>query len=149
MSTRPTPGKAEGVETEAGKFTHTYAEPLRTYLPPPQIPEQFAANPRVIPLSELPSGLIGALQPSGRPGRELVLGVTSRVDRATGSVTVHDANNGIIYEIKPDTAGSIEQGLLQGQRYANLANDLQRGEGRTGFPVVVYNAQAARALIRP
>jgi hypothetical protein len=150
MGTRPTPGKAERVETEAGKFTHTYAEPLRTHLPAPQIPAEFAANPNVIPLSELPSGLIGALQPSGRPGRELRLGVTSRVDRATGSATLHDENNGIIYEIKPDTAGSIEQGLLQGERYANLAN-AQRLGGRTDweFRVVVYNAQASRHLIRP
>ena len=150
MGRRPTPGKAERVETEAGKFTHTYAEPLRTHLPAPEIPAQFAANPRVIPLSKLPSGLIGALQPSGRPGRELRLGVTSRVDRATGSATLHDGNNGIIYEIKPDTAGSIEQGLLQGERYANLANALRRGR-RTDweFRVVVYNAKASRKLIRP
>jgi hypothetical protein len=150
LSARPTPGKAERVETEAGKFSHTYAEPLRDYLPAPEIPAQFANNPNVIPLSDMPSDLIGALQPSGRPGQELRLGVTSRVDRATGSVTVHDATNGIIYEIKPDTAASIEKGLRQGQRYANLANAQRRG-GRTDwqFRVPVYNAKAARKLIRP
>ena len=148
-SSRPTPGKAESVYTEAGKFSHTYAEPLRKHLPPPLIPSKFAGNPRVIPLSQLPDGLIGALQKSGRPGRELTLGVTSRVDRATGTLTLHDANRRIIYEIKPDSVDSIEKGLSRGQEYANLANDKQIGGGTDwDFKVVVYNARAARALIR-
>jgi hypothetical protein len=148
-SIRPTPGKAERVDTEAGKFSHTYAEPLRAHLPAPVIPPEFASNPRVIPLSQLPDGLIGALQKSGRPGRELTLGVTSRVDRATGTLTVHDTNAGIIYEIKPDSVRSIRKGLSRAQEYANLANAKQLG-GRTDwdFRVVVYNAREVRALIR-
>jgi hypothetical protein len=136
-----TPGRAPPLPAEAGIFAHENAEALRTTLRPPRIPRQFEADVAagdIIPLSQLPDGLLV----------EQPLGVTSRVDRITPT-TIADNANGIIYEIKPDTAKQIADGLNRGMEYAKLANAQARG-GRTDWRtvVVVYNGEAARGLIR-
>nr|WP_275587233.1 DUF4157 domain-containing protein [Micromonospora terminaliae] len=141
LGPRPTPGRAQPRAMEAGNFTHANAEALRDVLPPPRIPAQFAADRAagdLIPLSELPDGLLA----------EARLGVTSRVDRVTPTTLV-DPVAGIIYEIKPDNARQIANGLEQARGYANLANASLRG-GRSDWRavVVVYNQRAATRMIR-
>ncbi|MGY0005330.1 hypothetical protein, partial [Micromonospora sp. I033] len=141
LGARPTPGRAQPRAMEAGNFTHANAEALRDVLPAPRIPAQFAADRAagdLIPLSELPDGLLA----------EARLGVTSRVDRVTPT-TIVDPVAGIIYEIKPDNARQIVNGLEQARGYANLANASMRG-GRSDWRavVVVYNQRAATRMIR-
>jgi hypothetical protein len=76
--------------------------------------------------------------------RSLVeLGATSRIDRL-------DPETGAIYEIKPNTEGSIEAGLTRVEEYARQANAMGL-HGRTDWRrvVVIYDAQGALRLLRP
>jgi hypothetical protein len=80
---------------------------------------------------------------------EVRLGVRSpqspRVDRIT---RVRDAAGGVIYDLKPNTIGAINDGFEQLLEYVNLAN-AQRWGGRTDWRgvIVVYDAARARAFI--
>ncbi len=140
LSTRQTPGRPEPHVTEAGNLVHggRNAEALRRELGSAPIPNQFTAEVAagdIITLDQLPDGLLA----------EVPLGVTSRVDRITHLLGHAD---GIIYDLKPNTIGSINEGLEQLLRYVNLAN-AQRWGGRADWRgvIVVYDTVRARAFV--
>lgn len=135
-------GRQQQVSTEAGNLVHSRrnAEALRDQLGNAPIPRQFDADVaagNIITLDRMPDNLLA----------EVPLGVTSRVDRIT---RVQDAAEGIIYDLKPNTIGAINDGFEQLMRYVNLAN-AQRWGGRTNWRgvIVVYDAARARAFIPP
>jgi hypothetical protein len=135
------------IETETGQLVHQlnqvpsrtpthYAEALRNQIGNPSIPPRFDAHVNsgeIMPLANLPNDLLA----------EVVLGVTSRTDRIARI-------GGIIYDLKPNTVGSIKKGLKRMKEYVSLANKM-KFDGRTDWRgvIVVYDAAKARQYIPP
>jgi hypothetical protein len=140
LSDRPTPGgRPQQQSTEAGNLVHNRrnAEALREELGHAPVPDRFAADVaagKLMTLNRMPDNLLA----------EVPLGVTRRTDR----ITIPNAAEGIIYELKPNTESGILRGFEQVLEYVNLANN-RAFNGRTNWRgvVVVYDAARARAFI--
>jgi hypothetical protein len=131
LSNVKSPGGAQPKHFASGNFAHKYLEHLKTELQavaPPKFADDVAKR-RIVGIEDMPDGL--------RP--EVKLGDTARVDRL---------GSNIVYEIKPNTVGSIEQGLEQVAEYVKLANAMKLN-GRTDWTgiVVIYDAVKAQKFV--
>jgi hypothetical protein len=131
LSTVDKAGKSQPRQFAFGNLAHKYLEEFRAKLTTKQIPKEFAKEVKtgeLITLDKMPNGLEA----------EVKIGLHARVDRI----------GNVIYEVKPNTAASIKNGLEEAREYAHRANRL-RFRGRTDWTakVVVYDAAEAAKYV--